>query len=104
MAFYTENFLAARRQELLRSIQSFQYQINGGGWRTDATLNDKVIEGNAVVCYVSIPNPSAAADVITGARVYDRNGALAGQQTVSLSRTSVQTALLRFSFPLIETT
>lgn len=43
------------------------------------------------------------ADTITGVRVYDINGALAGQQSISLKRTSLNVALLRFTFPLIET-
>ena len=33
----------------------------------------------------------------------DINGALAGQQSISLKRTSLNVALLRFTFPLIET-
>lgn len=35
--------------------------------------------------------------------LYDINGALAGQQSISLKRTSLNVALLRFTFPLIET-
>ena len=41
-------------------------------------------------------------DTITAVRVYDNYGALAGQQEVSLKRTSLNTALLRFTFPLVE--
>jgi hypothetical protein len=102
MSFYTSNFLSKRRGELLRAIGRFEYQLNNGAWRQDATINEKKIENDAVVCYVSIPNTAAAADVITGARVYDANGVLAGSQTISLSRTSTQTGLLRFEFPLVE--
>ena len=40
MAFFTENFLNARREELLRSVDRFQYQINNGTWR-DGEVNDK---------------------------------------------------------------
>lgn len=49
-----------------------------------------------------VPN-FGQADTITGVRVYDINGALAGQQSISLKRTSLNVALLRFTFPLIET-
>ena len=102
MSFYTSNFLNKRRAELCRAIGRFEYQLNNGAWRQDATLNEKTIENDTVVCYVSIPNTAAAADVITGARVYDANGVLAGTQTLSLSRASTQTGLLRFEFPLVE--
>lgn len=101
MAFFTENFLNARRGELLRSVKRFQYQINGGAWH-DGTINSKEIVDTAVVVFVDVPS-TGAADVITGVRVYDRNDALAGQQSISLKRTSLNSALLRFTFPLVET-
>lgn len=100
MAFFTEDFLNARRADLLRSVQRFQYQINGGGWQ-DGEINSKAVTGNAVVVFVSVPS-SGTADTITGVRVYDNNDKLAGQQAVSVKRTSVNAALLRFVFPLTE--
>ena len=99
MAFFTEDFLNARRADLLRSVQRFQYQINGGGWQ-DGEINSKAVTGNVVV-FVSVPS-SGTADTITGVRVYDNNDKLAGQQAVSVKRTSVNAALLRFVFPLTE--
>lgn len=99
MAFFTEDFLNARRADLLRSVRRFQYQINGG-WK-DGEINSKAVIGNAVVVFVSVPS-SDAADTITGVRVYDNNDKLAGQQAVSVKRTSVNAALLRFVFPLTE--
>ena len=66
------------------------------------TVNSKEIIGTNVVVFVNVPN-FGQADTITGVRVYDINGALAGQQSISLKRTSLNVALLRFTFPLIET-
>ena len=100
MAFFTEDFLNARRADLLRSVQRFQYQINGGSW-LDGEINSKSVVGNAVMVFVNVPS-SGAADTITGVRVYDNNDKLAGQQAVSVKRTSVNAALLRFVFPLTE--
>lgn len=100
MAFFTEDFLNARRADLLRSVQRFQYQINGGSW-WDGEINSKSVVGNAVMVFVNVPS-SGAADTITGVRVYDNNDKLAGQQAVSVKRTSVNAALLRFVFPLTE--
>lgn len=102
MAFFTENFLNARRADLLRSVCRFQYQVNNGAWK-DGTINSKEIRGTAVVVFVNVPN-SGAADTITGVRVFDNNDALAGQQAINLKRSSLNTALLRFTFPLIEET
>ena len=47
--------------------------------------------------YVNAPS-SGAKDTITGVRVYDNNGVLAGSQSVSLSRDSINAGLLRFTF------
>lgn len=100
MAFFTEDFLNARRRDLLRSVQRFQYQLDGGGWQ-DGEINSKEVTGNAVTVFVDVPS-SGRADTITGVRVYDNNERLAAQQTVNVKRTSVNAALLRFVFPLTE--
>lgn len=100
MAFFTQNFLNARRQELLRSVCRFQYQINNGSWY-DGEINSKEVSGVNVVVFVAVPS-SGSADTITGVRVYDQNNALAGSQSISLRRSSLNSALLRFTFPLIE--
>lgn len=100
MAFFTQNFLNARRQELLRSVCRFQYQINNGGWY-DGEINSKEVSGVNVVVFVAVPS-SGSADTITGVRVYDQNNALAGSQSISLRRSSLNSALLRFTFPLTE--
>ena len=100
MAFFKKSFLDARRGELLRAVSRFQYQLNNGSWH-NGEINSKQIIGENVVVFVNVPS-SGAADTITGVRVYDNNDALAGEQTVSLRRSSLTTALLRFTFPLIE--
>ena len=100
MAFFTQNFLNARRQELLRSVCRFQYQINNGSGY-DGEINSKEVSGVNVVVFVAVPS-SGNADTITGVRVYDQNNALAGSQSISLRRSSLNSALLRFTFPLTE--
>ena len=100
MAFWKETYLNDRRGEILRSIQRAQYQVNGGTWY-NGEINSKEITGQNVVIFVSVPS-SGTADTITGVRVYDNNGRLAGEQTISLRRESVNAALIRFTFPLVE--
>lgn len=100
--FFTEVFLEKRRRELLNAVHRFQYQRNGGSW-ADGEINSKTINGTDVVVFVNVPN-FGTADTITGVRVYDTNGDLAGQQSISLRRTALNTALIRFTFPLIEQT
>ena len=56
-----------------------------------------------MVVFVNVPS-FGVADTITGVRVYDNNNNLAGEQSISLVRDSLNTGLLRFTFPLIEQT
>lgn len=102
MAFFTEDFLNTCRNALLRRVARFQYQRNNGTWY-DGEINSKQVIGTSVVVYVTVPS-FGTADTITGVRVYDNNDNLAGQQSISLVRDSLNSGLLRFTFPLIEQT
>lgn len=92
------------------------WEFYGGSAKEDIEDNIDILRQRSRDAYMGIPTASAAlktmrtnvpnfgqADTITGVRVYDINGALAGQQSISLKRTSLNVALLRFTFPLIET-
>ena len=102
MAFFTDDYLNARRQDLLRSVQGFQYQINNGSWR-DGEINSKSVLGNAAIIFANVPS-SGGADTITGVRILDNNGKIAGQQAVNVQRHSANATLIRFTFPLTEVT
>lgn len=100
MAFFTDTWMNARRNEILRSVCRFQYQINNGSW-SDGEINSKEVVGTSVVVFVAVPS-SGNDDTITGVRVYDQNDTLAGNQSVNLKRSSLNSALLRFTFPFTE--
>lgn len=100
MPFFKETFLADRREELLRSVCRFQYQLDSKSWY-DGEINSKDVSGENVIIFVSVPS-SGGSDTITAVRVFDDNNALAGEQSTNLKRSSVNTALIRFTFPLIE--
>ena len=76
MAFFTDTFLKARREELLRAVSRFQYQLNGSTWK-DGEINSKQVVGNAVVVYVNAPS-SGQKDTITAVRVYGGYAGLFG--------------------------
>ncbi len=99
MAFFKDGFLNARRAELLRAICRFQYRI-GSTWR-DGEINSKEIVGTSVVVFVNVPS-FGVNDTISAVRIFDNNDALAGEQTINLVRTKLNSALLRFTFPLVE--
>lgn len=100
MAFFTDTWMNARRNEILRSVCRFQYQINNGSW-FDGEINSKEVVDTAVAVFVAVPS-SGNDDTVTGVRVYDQNDVLAGSQSVALKRSSLNSALLRFTFPLVE--
>ncbi len=100
MAFWKESFLADRRQQWLRSIYKFQYQV-GGAWY-DARINSKTVSGNAVVFMVSLPIVPKTTHTITGLRLWDITGKVCAEQAVSVKRTSSQGVLARFEFPIYE--
>ena len=101
MGFYTSSYLAGKRQELLNDIVRIQYQRNNSQWN-NGVINSKVISGNNVVIMVNAPS-SGVNDTITGARALDKDGTIIGQQSMSLARTSLNAALLKLTFPIIET-
>ena len=102
MAFFTDSFLNARRRELLQAVDSFKYQLNNTTWY-QGTIESKEILGEDIVIFAAVPS-SGAADVVTGVRIYDQYGNLAGAQNIHLERTSLNVAVVRFTFPLVEKT
>jgi phage tail sheath gpL-like len=103
MAFYRDQFIQDGLLSMMRNILRFEYQLNNdGSWHSDATVNSKKIEGSKVVCMVNIPNNERTAATITAVRFFDMDNEVAGEKTISLSRTANQTGLIRFDFPLTE--
>lgn len=99
MAFWTSSYLNKLRDKIKASIAKVQYKV-GSTWYT-ATVNQVTVNGTQVILLVSVPN-SGSAQTITGVRIYDTAGDLAGEQTCSIMRTSAQNLLLKFEFPLTE--
>lgn len=97
--FWKETFLAKRREEWLRSLDRFQYLTNGV-WK-DAVITEKTVVGNALKIK-TVTNDDATAANITGVRVLDRDGDIAGQLTENIKKKSTQGVLTLWEFPLYE--
>ncbi len=100
MGFWSNEFLAKQRQRWLNSLQKFQYQVSGVWY--DAQVNSVQISGNSIIILANIPNVPAVANTVTRIRIYDDAGILAGEQEVSISRTGVQSILIKFNLPIQE--
>lgn len=99
MAFWTSAYLSKLRDRIRASIAKVQYKV-GSTWY-DAKINQVTVSGTNVLLHVSVPN-SGTSQTITGVRIYDTAGELAGEQTCNITRTSSQNLLLKFEFPLTE--
>ena len=80
MAFWTQEFMAKRRENWLNSLVKFEYQADGS-WH-EATINSKKI--------------------ITAIRVIDVSGKQCGYSTTSVKRAVNQGVLAKFEFPIYE--
>lgn len=100
MGFFSNEYLADRRKQWMDSIVKFQYQVSGTWY--DAVINSKSVVGNVVKFTVHIPNVPATSHTVTGLRIIDTKGTVAGSQQTSVERSASQGILATFDFPIQE--
>lgn len=100
MAFWTQEFMAKRRENWLNSLVKFEYQADGS-WH-EATINSKKINGTQLELVVSLPRTSAGTQTITAIRVIDVSGKQCGYSTTSVKRAVNQGVLAKFELPIYE--
>lgn len=99
MAFWSTDFMNARREAWLASLQKMQY-LADGTWH-DAAIVSKKVTGNRVVVIASLPH-SSGKQTVSAVRILDTGGSQAGYQEISLTRTASQRILVKFEFPIYE--
>lgn len=99
MSFWTPLYLNKLREKIKSSLSTVRYEVNST-WHT-ATINQITVSGTQVVLLVSVPAPEHSQN-ITGIRIYDIAGELAGEQSCSILHSGTQSLLLKFEFPLTE--
>ncbi|MBQ6208112.1 MAG: hypothetical protein IJK52_13635 [Oscillospiraceae bacterium] len=100
MAFWTEKFMGKMRTEWLRRLEKIQYYA-GGKWY-DAVITDKAIEGDTLKIWSQTMDSESL--TITGLRILDTSGDVAGQISENLVKTSTQGVVTLWEFPLYEIT
>lgn len=100
MAFWTDTFMDKMRTEWLRRIAKIQYYA-GSTWY-DAVITDKSIDGDTMKI-TSVTNDSLAL-TITGIRLIDTAGEVAGSITESIVKAASQGVITVWEFPLYELT
>ncbi len=101
MAFYSNNFLANRRAQWMRSIQSVQVQV-GGTWHT-GDIQKKAVEGDAIVIHAVFSSLHTVAATITRSRVLDVRGEVAAEQAENITKVAGQGAMIKLVLPVRET-
>lgn len=100
MSFWSTDFMNDRRKQFLNALVKFQYKVDGVWY--DATINDKRIEGLAVVIVVAFPRTSSGKQTITAVRIIDVTGKQCGYQETKVVRAANQGVLAKFEFPIYE--
>lgn len=96
--FWSDTFMSKLRTEWLRRIAKAQYKA-GSTWY-DAVITEKKIESDTL--FVTIVTQDTLNLTITGLRLIDTGGDVAGEQSDSITKKDTQGVLLQFSFPLYE--
>jgi len=100
MPFYTSNFLANRRDQWMKSIQSIQVQVSGT-WHT-GDIQKKAVEGDSIVIHAVFSSLHTVAATITRSRVIDVRGEVAAEQPENIIKVAGQGAMIRLVLPIRE--
>lgn len=93
MGFFTQDFLAERREDFMELIVKFEYEVDNGEW-LDAVEQNRVINGNYITFTLLFPNTLQSAHKITGLRLKDEHDTIIASRDISVEINSTQTVLL----------
>lgn len=102
MEYFSDNFLNHRRQQWLRSIHAVEVQV-GGTWHR-GEINQKKIDGDALVIMATFPKLDSQACTITASRIIDVRGEVAAYQQRLVNKLSGQGTMLKITVPIYEVT
>ena len=102
MAYFSEGFINRRRKQWLRSIHEVEAQANGT-WHT-GSIDQKKIEGDALVIMATFPTLDAVACTITASRLIDVHGEVAAYQQRVINKNSGQGTMIKITVPIYEVT
>lgn len=104
MSFWSEEFMNDRRQQWLNSLVKFQYRVgeeSEDSWH-DAKITTKRVVGDRVEVIASFPRVESGSQNVTGVRIIDVKGKVAGFQETEIVRMPLQGLLTKFEFPIYE--
>lgn len=102
MAYFSDNFIANRRQQWLRSIHAVEVRV-GSTWHR-GVLNQKEVKGDTLLIKATFPTLDAVAATITASRVIDVRGEVAAYEQRTINKNSGQGTMIKIEIPLREVT
>ena len=100
MSFYTDNFLAKRRQWWMKNIHLVQAFV-GSAWYT-GEIQKKEVVGGKIVLHVVFSELTEMSCTITSIRVIDIDGETAAQKSESITKAAGQGVLIKLELPITE--
>ena len=100
MGFWTDNFLARRRQEWKRDISAVQYYA-GSTWY-DAQITEMSLSGDTL--QINFVTTDSLSLTITKIRLLDKDGNVAGQASDNIAKSATQGMLYCISIKIIDET
>ena len=100
MAYFIDTFLNRRRQQWLRSLHAVEVQAGGKWYR--GKIDQKEIEGDALVIKATFPALDSMACTITASQIIDVRGEVAAYQQREIKKASGQGTMIKITVPLYE--
>lgn len=100
MGYYTETFLANRREQWLRSIHAVEVCVDSTWYRGD--LQTKTIEGDSIILMAVFSVLDAVAATINQSRIIDIRGEVAAQQAENITTATGQGTMFKIILPIRE--
>lgn len=97
MGFFTQEFLAEKRVELMNTIKKFEYEINGGEMWLTAVERSRQVVNNYIRFTLLFPNVLQTDYSITAIRVIDVNNEVIARRDLSANVNSIQNVLFLLS-------
>ena len=102
MAYFQSNYMNHRREQWLRSLVYVEAQVGSTWYR--GKINQKKIEGDALVIMVTFPQLDDSAVTISASRLIDIRGEIAAYQTRTIRKVAGQGTMIKITIPIYEVT
>lgn len=99
MSFYSPEYLEEKREDWINSIRSAEY-LENGVWK-EAIINSKTVDGENLIILANAAS-TGSSGTLTQTRLISVDGKLVGSQEVKISRSGIQSVLLKFVLPIRE--